>query len=101
FLVGWARDSQIIYYESTSNLFTLDLVSQQINQLTNFDPQHSAAQYFRVSLDERQVAYMDDVNGKSHIFVRPIRGGRPMQVTQGEWNDSAPEWLPDGQRLAY
>lgn len=36
-----------------------------------------------------------------HIFVRPVAGGNPLQVTQGEGNDIGAAWSPDGGSLAF
>ncbi len=54
--------------------------------------------------DGNRVAYSAHDTSKDavfHIFVRPIAGGTPLQVTQGEGNDIGPAWSPDGGSLAF
>jgi len=36
-----------------------------------------------------------------HIFVRPVAGGTPLQVTNGEGSDIGPAWSSDGNNLAF
>jgi dipeptidyl aminopeptidase/acylaminoacyl peptidase len=52
-------------------------------------------------LDYRQdrVGFLQD--GHRHIFVVPADGGTPRQVTDGPYNDGAPEWSPDGRTLYF
>ena len=37
----------------------------------------------------------------SHIFVIPDTGGTPRQLTEGDYNHGAPEWMPDGQTIIF
>jgi dipeptidyl aminopeptidase/acylaminoacyl peptidase len=37
----------------------------------------------------------------SHIFVVPAEGGTPRQLTDGEWDHSGPEWMPDGTEIVF
>ena len=37
----------------------------------------------------------------SHIYVVGVDGGEALQVTDGDWDDRAPVWSPDGQRIAF
>ena len=37
----------------------------------------------------------------SHIFVVSLDGGEALQVTDGDWDDRAPVWSPDGQHIAF
>ncbi|MEP6690438.1 MAG: S9 family peptidase [Gemmatimonadaceae bacterium] len=43
--------------------------------------------------------YVDE--GYRHIFVIPADGGTPRQITSGNWDHGAPEWLPDGKSLVF
>jgi dipeptidyl aminopeptidase/acylaminoacyl peptidase len=38
---------------------------------------------------------------RSHLFVVAREGGKPTQITQGDWNDADPAWSPDGNELAF
>jgi dipeptidyl aminopeptidase/acylaminoacyl peptidase len=39
---------------------------------------------------------------RSHLWVVNIKAGTANQVTEGEdWNDSDPQWSPDGTRIAF
>jgi dipeptidyl aminopeptidase/acylaminoacyl peptidase len=39
--------------------------------------------------------------GYTHIFLLPLGGGTPRQVTDGPFDDDAPVWAPDGQSLVF
>ena len=43
--------------------------------------------------------YIDD--GFQHLFVVPAEGGTPRQLTDGDWNHSAPHWMPDGSEIVF
>ncbi|MGA3216068.1 MAG: S9 family peptidase [Acidimicrobiales bacterium] len=38
---------------------------------------------------------------RSHIFVIPVEGGEPKQITEGDWDDLDPAWSPEGDSLAF
>ncbi len=43
-----------------------------------------------------------DDGSREHLWVVSVRGGSATQVTDGqEWNDTDPQWSPDGQRIAF
>ena len=43
--------------------------------------------------------YIDD--GYTHVFVVPAEGGTPRQLSDGDWNHSAAEWMPDGSSVVF
>lgn len=54
----------------------------------------------------RRIRYRHDVMGwrgdaHRHIFVVDVCGGEPKQVTEGEGDDSAIAWSPDGVWIAF
>lgn len=61
----------------------------------------------QLSPDGRTVAYtvtVPDVEAnrnRTHIYVVPVTGGQPRQLTDGDSSASSPRWSPDGLRLAY
>ncbi len=38
---------------------------------------------------------------RTHFFTIPARGGEARQLTDGDWDDAAPAWSPDGKRIAF
>jgi dipeptidyl aminopeptidase/acylaminoacyl peptidase len=59
------------------------------------------AREFRLSPDGRHLAFTAEAAGARQIFLVPIRGGCPGQLTATEKSASDPQWSPDGRRLAF
>jgi dipeptidyl aminopeptidase/acylaminoacyl peptidase len=61
----------------------------------------------QVSPDGRWIAYqqtsVDLAANKqtTHLWLVPVEGGTPRQLTQGDASDTRPRWSPDGQSLAF
>lgn len=37
----------------------------------------------------------------NNLYVLPVEGGEPYQMTFGDWDHFDPRWSPDGERIAY
>jgi eukaryotic-like serine/threonine-protein kinase len=100
YLVGWTRNGARIYYEIGSNLYALEVASGTSRRLTDF-PSGAGRSGFAVSADDQWMVYREVVAGVLHLFVTPLAGGAPIQLThEGEVN-TEPHWLPDNRRLVY
>jgi len=51
--------------------------------------------------DGTQLAFVRRVNGTPQVFVVPLRGGGPYQLTDVPWGAQRPQWSPDGERLLF
>jgi Tol biopolymer transport system component len=54
-----------------------------------------------LSPDGRFIAYASDRNGNADIWVQPVGGGDPVQVTRSPAQDTQPDWSPDGGSLVF
>ena len=66
-------------------------------------PQDSDGPQVRVV---RRIRYRYDTLGwrgdaHFHLFVVGLNSGPPRQLTDGDWDDMAPVWSPDGARIAF
>lgn len=99
-LKQWSKDGATLYYQASQNLFALEIASGKIRQLTNFDLDNPA-QFISVSPAADRIVYSSETDERLHLFVMPIGGGQPVQLTADETDDEHPVWLPDGQRIIY
>ena len=51
--------------------------------------------------DGDRIAFVRQVEGTPQIFVLPITGGEPYQLTRFEHGARRPRWSPDGTRLLF
>ena len=54
-----------------------------------------------VSRDAKWLAFDSDWQGNSDLYVMPLGGGEPRQVTTDPSYDFHPVWSPDGKELAF
>ncbi len=94
----WERDSQ------ESDVFSVDIVSRKLTQLTTRDGPDSSPV---VSPDGRKIAYLgfdDRLQGYqvTHLYVMDIDGGNRREVTSGFDRDVAdPKWSADGRTVLF
>jgi Tol biopolymer transport system component len=55
--------------------------------------------YSHILCKLNEAGWYDDK--RSHLWVVEIGTGAARQLTSGDWNDSDPQWSPDGTRIAF
>ena len=56
--------------------------------------------YRNTSYKFNDTGWFDD--RRTHLWVVDVKSGNAKQITEGnDWNDSDPQWSPDGTRLAF
>lgn len=98
----WSKDGSKIFVEMNRNLFALDVRSQQVNKLTDLDSAQVNSDSLSVSPDEQQVAYISSTqDGRSSVWVAPVRGGQPRQIASDAGHNRNPVWHPDSKHVFY
>ena len=97
---NWAPDGQTLIFNSKGRLLRIGAKGGNVEVIntgfaTRCNNDHG------ISPDGRRLAISDQTKtGKSMIYVLPISGGEPVQITfksPSYWHG----WSPDGQTLAY
>jgi Tol biopolymer transport system component len=47
------------------------------------------------------IAFESERSGNADIWIRPVAGGDPVQVTQDTTAEKVPRWSPDGKQILY
>lgn len=80
------------------------------SSLTNLPPQRALSRLtFDPGLqseptwspDGRFIAYSSDRSGNFDIWVKPVGGGDPVQVTHSPAHDYQPDWSPNGSNIVF
>ena len=89
----------VLFYLSTqSSKNTSVAVSRTLSRLTSGDGLQSGAAW---SPDGRFIAYSSAPAGSFDIWVQPVNGGDPVQVTHSPAHDWQPDWSPDGNTIVF
>lgn len=101
--LNWSRDGKQIVFtiaENTysSNIWTIDVETQKMRQLTFDENKRNWQPIF--TPDNQSIIFSSDRSGNSHIWQMDMDGGNLRQITEGSG-----EWFPqvtaDGNRLLY
>ena len=89
---GWSPDGRQLVYCADVNAET-PAQGQQANKV----PKVKVVRRIRYRFDG--VGWRGDAH--FHLFVVSLDGGSSRQLTDGDWDDVAPVWSPDGTRIAF
>ena len=98
---NWSRDGGFLLFNGDGKIRRLDVNGTEPATIAT-DPQNRCNNDHGISPDGQWLAISDSSgsNQKSSIYIVPIGGGTPRQVTQyspSYWHG----WSPDGKTLAY
>jgi serine/threonine protein kinase len=95
--VLWLKNSWTAV-EGSDIARSLSRPQRQLTRLT-FDPGLQTDPTF--SPDGHFIAYASDRGGNFDIWVQPVAGGSPVQVTKSPAAETQPSWSPDGSTIAF
>lgn len=79
-----------------SNLFHVDLVSNEVTQWTHGKVSESSPQW---SADGKQIAFLSDREDKNQVYILSARGGEAKKLTSFEKGVSSFLWSPCGNQI--
>ena len=99
-LLFWSKNNQI-YYESKSDLFSVDAVSGQTKQVTSLAAKSINGTSLSLSNDENNVAFVT-VEGEIYsLFSKKISAETPDILISSPTEIKNTVWHPDNQRVFY
>lgn len=98
---NWSRDGKFFVFNSEGKMYTLPVAGGEPSLLPTGFAQRCNNDH-GISPDNSQlvISHHGDSAGRSLIYVLPLKGGEPKQVTPvgpSYWHG----WSPDGKTLAY
>jgi dipeptidyl aminopeptidase/acylaminoacyl peptidase len=94
-----ADEAKPLEYEYKTHLFLLD-IKKPFNQVELTRGKNSASQP-AFSSDNNTLAFVRTIKDKPQIFILPLNGGEPWQLTHSRFGTSQPQFTPDGKRLIF
>jgi dipeptidyl aminopeptidase/acylaminoacyl peptidase len=89
---------QILFQRGRGDLAVMDAGGANARVLFT----HFSAPEVAWSPDGKFIAYaQEDESANSEVFILPLAGGEPYNVSRHPDNDLAPAWSPDGRRLIW
>ena len=82
-----------------NHLFTLDLATRQVVQLTTGRNHHD--QHPKWSPDGRRISFVSSRGGNFDLYVMNADGTAVTRITDHPANDFDPIWMPDGQSMIF
>ncbi len=108
-VITWARykaNGAGYLDERRSHIWHLDIATGDLTQLTSGADWNDGGA--SVSPDGTRIAFSSNRTGEeyegdnnSDVWVVPLTGGEPQQLTTNEFGDGSPQWSPDGRRILY
>ena len=95
-LGGWWL---FVLREGSGSLALRPMRSVPITSWSSVSTEDIASSSF--SPDSRMIAFASKKSGSTEIWVKPVVGGDPIQVTKSGFENQYPIWSPDGQEIAF
>ncbi len=97
----WSATNKL-YYQLKNNLYALDVATQQVRQITNFDEKRSSIPPINISPDEATIAYVNiDEQGNQSLMVMATGNNTGKQIAADPQEIRNIVWHPDGKRILY
>ncbi len=105
---AWSPDGKSIVYDSGDSVLVRGIDGAEARGLARLDEAHSCSwssdgRWVACVSGNRQFVRNEDFGNiaTSSIWVIPAHGGPPVRVTDDEWLNTSPTWLPGRASLLY